>query len=94
MDGLTEKLTVCCILRHSLLPLAKHAAMVYGVLEQLESSNPLLAQSWRQFEDLFKKTLGSLIKEQAPVFSKDNASERVGVAIDRINHAVLQDTIQ
>ena len=88
-----EKLTECCILRHSLLPLAKHAAVIYSTLEQLESSNPLLAHSWEQFEDLFKKMLALLAKEQ-PVLSKDNASERVGVAINRINHAVLQDAIQ
>ena len=88
-----EKLTECCILRHSLLPMAKHAAMIYSILEQLETSNPLLAHSWAQFEDLFKKTLASLSKEQ-PALSKDNASERVGVAIERINRAVLQDAIQ
>ena len=93
MDGLMEKLTECCVLRYSLLPLAKHAAMIYSILEQLESSNPLLAHSWAQFEDLFKKVLASLAKEQ-PALSKDNASERVGVAIDRINCAVLQDAIQ
>ena len=93
MDGLTERLTEDCLLRHSLLPLAKHTAMVYCILEQLESSNPLLAHGWGHFEELFKKMLGSLIKEQ-PGFSKDNASERVGVAIDQINVAVLQDTIQ
>ena len=93
MDGLMEKLTEYCTLRHSLLPLAKHAAMVYCILEQLETSNPLLAHSWGQFEELFKKMLASLIKEQ-PAFSKDNASKQVGVAIDRINHTVLQDTIQ
>ena len=93
MKDLTEKLTEYCILRHSLLPLAKHAAMVYCILEQLETSSPLLAHSWGQFEDLFKKTLALLIKEQ-PAFSKDNASEQVGVAIDRLNGAILQDTIQ
>jgi hypothetical protein len=93
MDGLSEKLTECCILRHSLLPLAKHAAMIYSILEQLETSNPLLAHSWGQFEDLFKKALASLAKEQ-PALNKDNADERVGVAIDRINSTVLQDTIQ
>ena len=76
-----------------MLPLAKHAAMIYTILEQLEASQPLLSQSWGQFEELFKKTLASLIKEQ-PTFTKENASEQVGVAIERINFAVLQDTIQ
>ena len=93
MDSLTEKLTGYCALRHSLLPLAKHTAMVYCILEQLEASHPLLTHSWEQFEDLFKKTLASLIKEH-PTFSKDHSSETVNVAIDRINHAILQDTIQ
>ena len=94
MEGLTEKLTECCILRHSLLPLAKHTAMIYSILGQFETSTPLLAHSWEQFEELFKKTVASLVEEK-PGFSKDvNAREQVGVAIDRINHAVLQDTIQ
>ena len=93
MEGLTDKLTEYCSLRHSLLPLAKHTAMIYHILEQLESSKPLLAHNWGHFEELFKKTLATLIKEQ-PAFNKNNAGEQVDVAIDQINSAMLQDTIQ
>ena len=82
-----------CSLRRSLLPLARHAAMVYAILEELEASSPLLVQNWGQFDELFKKTLAALIKDQSS-FTKENASEQVGVAIERLNYAVLQDTIQ
>ena len=93
MNDLTEKLNEFCNLRCLLLPLAKHVAMVYCILVQLEESNPLYAQSWEQFEGLFKNTLSLFIKKH-PTFGKEKSNEVVDAAIELINQAILQDTVQ
>ena len=75
------------------MPLAKHAALVHCILSRLEESDPLHSHNWEQFEDLFKNTLQTHLKDR-PLLTVDNSGEVVNVGIEHFNHAVLRQAIQ
>ena len=93
MADLTEKLDGFCKLRSLLMPLSKHVAMIYGILVQMEQSNPLNMHGWEHFEGLIKTTMAPFFRDH-PSFSANNSGEIIYAAVNHTNLAILKDTIQ
>ena len=93
LTDLTERLDGFCKLRSLLMPLAKHVAIVYGILVQIGQSNPLNVHGWEQFESLIKGALASFFRDH-PTFNANSSNEIIHAAVDLTNLAILKDTIQ
>lgn len=75
------------------MPLAKHLAIIYGILVQIGQSNPLNVHGWEQFETLVKSALVSFFRDHSS-FSANSSNEIIHAAVDHTNLAILKDTIQ
>lgn len=93
LADLTDKLDGFCKLRRLLVPLAKHVAIIYGILVNIGQSNPLNIHGWEHFEGLIKSALASFFRDH-PSLSAINSKEIIHAAVDHTNLAILKDTIQ